>query len=71
MPRERFETPHPHGHGVEGVSYVVSSWVWLWVCLSPLLSNATTIISHHLTRSQHGTWLVRWHSATEVTKCLF
>jgi hypothetical protein len=29
MPRERFETPHPHGHGVEGVSYVVSSWVWL------------------------------------------
>ena len=29
MPRERFETPNPHGHDVQGVSYVVSNWVWL------------------------------------------
>lgn len=29
MPRERFETTTPNGTGVQGVSYVVSNWVWL------------------------------------------
>jgi hypothetical protein len=36
MPRERFETPHttPMATGVQDVSYVVRSWVWLYVTTS-------------------------------------